>query len=109
MAELFKILHTLYMKRALSPRAITAFFLIIAFAVNSLTPLPAHAQFVSQLPVPGKMVNLSQTFEPALIKGLTVDANDPFRFNFIMAPGQSNLSGQALQREGDRLVKYFFA
>src|SRR5208283_5726195 len=61
------------------------------------------------LPAPGTMVNLSTAYEPALIKGLTVHKDNPFLFDFIVDTGNSGIEGDALKKEGDRLVKYFFA
>src|SRR5665213_2665212 len=91
-------------------RRVLSIWITVSFFLTSLSPLPlARADEALPLPVPGAMVDLTPAFEPALIKGLTIDKNDPFRFNFIMDAGKSGLSGEALKKEGDRLVKYFFA
>jgi len=83
---------------------------IFCFFLTTLGPLPkAHADAVLGLPTPGTMVNLSSAYQPALIKGLTVHKDNPFLFDFIVDTGHTNLKGEALKKEGDRLVKYFFA
>jgi hypothetical protein len=71
--------------------------------------MPQPAQADVRLPAPGAMVNLSPAFQPALIKGLTIHKDNPFLFDFIVDTGHSNLQGDALKEEGDRLIKYFFA
>ena len=84
--------------------------LIVCFLLTILGPFPqAYADPVLVLPVPGNMINLSSSYEPALIKGLIIHEDNPFLFDFIMDTGHSGLSGNGLKNEGDRLVKYFFA
>jgi len=83
---------------------------IVCFFLTSLGPLPkVHADTVLGLPEPGTMVNLSPAYEPALIKGLTVHKDNPFLFDFIVDTGNSGIAGDELKKQGDRLVKYFFA
>jgi len=84
---------------------------LIAF-ISTSVQWPAFAQTVSSLPwmsTPGTMVSTSPNFEPALIKGITVHQDNPFLFDFIVDPGQSHLSADALKQESDRMIKYFFA
>ena len=86
--------------------------LIVAttFVCSLGVPIPkAQAHSFLGLPEPGTMVSLSPAYEPALIKGLTVHKDDPFLFDFIVDTGNSQLAGDALKNEGDRLIKYFFA
>jgi len=88
-------------------------------------PQSIYAQTILDLPQPGTMVSVSPSFEPALIRGLTVHQDNPFLFDFIVDPGQS-LSGviasegphaghsqvapkQSLKEQSDRMIKYFFA
>ena len=83
---------------------------IFCFFLTTLGPLPkAHADSVLGLPAPGTMVNLSPAYEPTLIKGLIVHKDNPFLFDFIVDTGNSGIAGDGLKKEGDRLVKYFFA
>ena len=66
--------------------------ILFSFLVTTLTPVPlVQAQGVSllNLPVPGTMVNPSEAFVPVLLKGLTIDPEDPFRFDFIVDSGSS--------------------
>ncbi len=86
------------------------FALIFAFFLNVIAPIPqAQAQPLLGLPEPGAMLTLSQAFAPPIIRGLTVHKDNPFLFDFIVDPGQDQLSGPALQTEGEKLIKYFLA
>jgi len=102
------------MKKAIS------IIILLAFITTSIQS-PSFAQF--DLPVPGTMVSVSPSFEPALIRGLTVHKDNSFLFDFIVDPGQS-LSGvfashssgviaseakQSLKEQANRMIKYFFA
>lgn len=91
-------------------RKVLSLFVVAAFIAGSITPPVSYASVNElNLPVPGSIVNLSPAYEPTLIKGLTVDKNNPFLFDFIVDAGNSKLTGDALKAEGDRLIKYFFA
>jgi len=91
-------------------KRLMASFVILCFNCSLITiPQAKAAESILNLPIPGTMVNLSPAYEPALIKGLTVHKDNPFLFDFIVDTGHSGLAGGELQKEGDRLVKYFFA
>jgi len=76
-------------------------------------PCPVYAQdFV--LPAPGQMVALSPAFSPAVLKGIKLDPQNPFRFHFFVDTGDSpslvQRGGQGeLRQESTRLIKYFLA
>ena len=72
-------------------------FILVAFLVNTFGPLPALQAQASpatggdfQLPVPGEMIHLSPTFNPPILKGIKVNPNNPFRFEFILDKGDEN-------------------
>lgn len=93
-------------------RKITSALVSFTFVLNSIVPTLGRAETFGNglvLPKPGTMVLVSPLFEPALIKGLTVHQDNPFLFDFIVDPGQSKLSKEALKSESDRMIKYFFA
>jgi 1,3-beta-glucan synthase component len=91
---------------------------LVAFLFNTLMPPPAQAD-VPFLPAPGRLVSLTPSFSPPLIRGLKVFKNNPFKFEFIMsqgdtAPGEDSAANFAAKQafykeEGNRLVKYFLA
>ncbi|MBF0532016.1 MAG: hypothetical protein HQL23_02845 [Candidatus Omnitrophica bacterium] len=75
-------------------------------------PGSAPAQFVGTLPVPGAMVNLSSTYNPAVMKGLIVHSDNPLKFDFLISPGDVDYSRQpkdAKVKEYQKLIKYFLA
>jgi len=98
-------------------RRLLCLWIAISFASTLVVP-PQNifAQTVMDLPAPGTMVSVSPSFEPALIKGLTVHKDNPFLFDFIVDPGQDvSLRGasfatkQSLKEQSLRMIKYFFA
>jgi len=95
-------------------KRIISFTLIVCFFLTSLGPLPkAYATletpFMTSLPIPGTMINLSPAYEPVIIKGLTIHKDNPFLFDFIVDIGQDRVSGEPLKKEGEKLIKYFLA
>ncbi len=90
-------------------KRIIASFVCFTFAASTCPSVFAQGFSVSDLPVPGTMVSVSPSFEPALIKGLTVHQDNPFLFDFIVDPGQSKVSKAVLKDESERMIKYFFA
>ncbi len=64
------------------------------------------------MPVPGSMVHLSVPFTPAILKGIKVHADNPFRLDFILDKGDFSptRNGQIeLREESTKLIKYFLA
>jgi hypothetical protein len=97
-------------------RKLISIAVLTAFVMTSVK-VPAFAQIALVLPTPGTMVSVSPSFEPALIKGLTVHKDNPFLFDFIVDPGQSSGgviaspagAKQSLKDQANRMVRYFFA
>ncbi len=84
--------------------------LIVAFVLSLMAPISrVEAQPLLGLPEPGTMVSLSPAFEPPIIRGLTIHKDNPFLFDFIIDPGQGNVSGASLHKEGEKLIRYFLA
>ena len=86
-------------------------FLLTAFLVNTLGPLPTVRAQEIVLPSPGAMVSLSPEFNPPVLKGLKIDPDNPFRFEFVLDKGDGigRTQGLSLQQEATRLIKYFLA
>src|ERR1700691_3749103 len=94
----------------MSLRRLLCLWITISFVSTLIVPpQQLYAQTVLDLPAPGTMVSISPSFEPALIRGLTVHQDNPFLFDFIVDPGQSKVSKAVLKDESDRMIKYFFA
>ena len=50
-------------------------------------PLPQARADDFRLPAPGVMVHLSPEFNPPILKGIKVHADNPFQFDFILDKG----------------------
>ncbi|MBF0123111.1 MAG: hypothetical protein HQL21_06880 [Candidatus Omnitrophica bacterium] len=96
----FSNIKTVFVVRALR------LFLAVLIAM----PAPVYAQVVTvKLSTPGTLVALSDGFSPAVLRGVKVSLDSPFRFDFLVDSGASGLSGVALQGEADKLIRYFLA
>ena len=60
-----------------------------------------------RLPAPGVMAHLSPPLDPPMLKGIKVHPDNPFRFDFILDKGESQLSNDTLKGESSKLIKYF--
>ncbi len=79
------------------------------FLINAFGPLPAAQAQEFILPKPGDRVKLSATFNPPILKGIKVHADDPFRFDFILDKGQTSVDDAQLKAESIKLIKFFLA
>ena len=105
--------ETKYILRHLR-KALSA-FVMTAFLSNTILTPPfgslreAYAQSAFVLPVPGEMVHLSAAYTPPLLKAVKVNLDNPFAFNFIVDIGSGELSDDSLQKESNKLIRYFLA
>ena len=83
--------------------------IIVAFLVNTVGLLPLAQAQDYRLPAPGVMVHLSPPLDPPMLKGIKVHPDNPFRFDFILDKGDSELSNDQLKDESSKLIKYFLA
>lgn len=83
-------------------------FIGLVFLLGTLTQT-AGAQNIPNLPKPGEMVALSPKFEPAILKGLSLHAENPLGFGFIVDKGEVLASDQTFKQEADKLIKYFLS
>ena len=90
-------------------RRVISLGILFAFLVNSFGPMPLAQAQDFRLPAPGVMVHLSPEFNPPILKGIKVHPDNPFRFDFILDKGDSQLSNDALKDESSKLIKYFLA
>ena len=54
--------------------------------------MPSYALEDFRLPAPGVMVHLSPALDPPILKGIKVHPDNPFRFDFILDKGDSQLT-----------------
>ena len=94
----------------------------LSFATSLVMP-PAYAQSLmgndlAPLPKPGTMVGLSSAYNPPILRGIKVSADDPLKFNFILDPGDKDRAAvvngmidptlqDRLKETSNRLLKYF--
>lgn len=87
--------------------------LSIVFLLTSVMPIPSAQAIqpatVLNLPIPGTLVSPTATFQPPIIRGITFNENNPLQFDFLIDPGQEQLSESRLSTESTRLIKYFMA
>jgi len=95
--------------RGLFYRPWQSLVILFAFLANMLGPVPLAQAQDFRLPAPGVMVHLSPPLDPPILKGIKVHPDNPFRFDFILDKGDSQLSNDALKDESSKLIKYFLA
>ena len=88
-------------------------FIIAIFLINTIGPLPvSYAASKNNnhlnLPEPGIMVKLSESFEPLLIKGMTIDLKDPMSFDFIIDTGNSSYQKEDIKQQTQKLISQQF-
>ncbi len=96
----------------LDMRKITSFFVLVAFVLTCIMPPQGFAQTISAIglmPSPGTQAGLSPVFTPAHLKGMVINPNDPFKFDFLIYRGDAPLTQDQKKDEYARLIKYFLA
>ncbi|MFC1510665.1 hypothetical protein ACFL49_03290 [Candidatus Omnitrophota bacterium] len=75
--------------------------LSIVFTWSTVSPSVAMAQSVGMLnlPIPGTMVNVSPAFVPVLLKGMTINPEDPLKFDFIVDSGNTGFETDEVRAE----------
>ena len=88
-------------------KKIISFVTLVTFVVLSVAP--SYAQTALLLPEAGQMIGLSAAFNPVVLRGIKVDPQDPFKFDFLVDPGESGLQGDEIKEESIKLIRYFLA
>jgi len=55
------------------------------------------------------MVPLSPSFTPTILRGVEIDPQNPFKFEFIVDRGDQELSPEELKAESEKVIRYFLA
>ena len=112
------------MRLNLDIRKVISLGIVFAFLINTLGPVPMARADEFRLPAPGVRVNLSPEYNPAILKGIKVHPDNPFRFDFILDQGDEynrhpekgrhperseGSQQEQLKSEATRLIKYFLA
>ncbi|MBF0572104.1 MAG: hypothetical protein HQL12_09600, partial [Candidatus Omnitrophica bacterium] len=104
----------------MASKRLLSLVIVFAFLTNMIGPIcpialvqaqiPSIASKEYPLPAPGVMVHLSPEFNPPILKGIKVHADNPFRFDFILDKGDVETpSLESLRNESTKLIKYFLA
>ncbi len=83
--------------------------MIFCLTLGNLPHVQAADIVVPPMPKPGVMVNLSASFTPAHLKGMTVHPDNALQFDFLMDRGENNFSDEQKKEEYTKLIKYFLA
>ena len=108
---LFKKIHQ--RSPFLKPLAVV-FNLIFIFSFL-IYPLNLRAQTfpntILNLPPPGTLVSTTSEYVPLILKGVTLNPNNPLQMDFIVDTGDSHLEADSIQlkEEATKLIKYFLA
>ncbi len=105
---------------------------LIAFLILSFLSTNIPFIYAQNLPAPGVMVHLSPEFSPAILKGIKVHPDQPFKFEFILDTGDTGTvtdfgkekpelgnhtksvtvpgsNTEQLKQQANTLIKYFLA
>lgn len=83
---------------------------IILSITISLGPSLVEAQVLTHtLPQPGSLVSLSAPLKPTLLKGITLDPDQPFQFDFLIEAGDESDSEEQLKTSSEQFAHYFLA
>ena len=89
-------------------RRIISAFVMIVFIFSTILPMPfVYGQGVFNLLSPGVMIQVSPSYTPPIVTGITIHPTEPFKFDFIIGRGEDNLKGEDFQKEAIKLIKYF--
>jgi hypothetical protein len=87
-----------------------ALAIVLLFVVCGMNiPSTLYAQDVPYLPAPGNLLQSSQAFNLVMLKGVIVDAENPFKLKFILDEGDMNLTDAQLKDETNILIRYFLS
>jgi hypothetical protein len=86
-----------------------AAIICISFVFSNFQYVHAQDFSVNLLPVPGSMVNPSESYIPLELKGLVVNPKKPLEFQFIIDTGKGAQDTAFIKEQANQLVKYFLA
>lgn len=100
--RLFQNKRVVFFRRALS------LFVLFHFLTISVLPQGiSYAQVAPQLS--SLIITPGVNFNPAVIKGVNIHPDNPFKFDFIIDQGDAHLSPEDFKKEANKLIKYFLA
>ncbi len=100
---------TYSIRQSVSSRFISLFLTLTFVTTMVIAPKADADTGVLGLPQPGTMMNLSPSYVPLMLTGLTVHPENPLLMDFIVSTGNSGLNADQVKVQSDRLIKYFLA
>ncbi len=97
-----------YLRYSCILRKAVSCFVALAFIVSFIAPI-CTAESLLNLPAVGQALELTEPFEPSVLKGMQVHFENPLLFDFIVDRGQERITDRQLKIESEQLVKYFLA
>ncbi|MDP8266488.1 MAG: hypothetical protein P9M07_06020 [Candidatus Aceula meridiana] len=86
-----------------------SFLMVICFLSTVIIPSEALAQGVLGLPQAGSLVSLSPGLTPVLLRGIQINQDNPFKFNFVIDSGNLDVSEADLRKESEKIARYFLS
>ena len=84
-------------------------FVFVATSSGILTAFPLQASVLPYMPEASQMVQAGEAYDLPCIIGMEFKSDNPFLFTFIIDPGDMKLERALLQKEVDKVGKYFLA
>ncbi|MBF0490322.1 MAG: hypothetical protein HQL15_06830, partial [Candidatus Omnitrophica bacterium] len=89
---------------------LTLGWVLCCFFMTTILPVnQVYAQPALILPEPGTMLNVTPSFAPAEVKGITIHPENPLQFDFLIDGGDSQLAAGPFKEESNKIIKYFLA
>jgi len=83
--------------------------LFVVYLLMSIN-VPAYAKFPFETPsLSSKLMQKGQRYNPVVLRGLKINRNNPFSFNFIVDHGDSHPPADELKKITTKGIKYFLA
>ncbi|MCC6758537.1 MAG: hypothetical protein IT395_02780 [Candidatus Omnitrophica bacterium] len=101
----FCVNQTSFLRKAISLFVMSAFLFQLIFYPASAV----RAELLPNLPAPGTMVSLTDRFEPLMLLGMALNAQNPLLFEFLVDRGQDQPGQAEFSNTSDKLVKYFLS
>lgn len=93
-------------------RKVISLMVLVAFVLGCIMPPAGFSQTLVSaglLPEPGAILPISEAFAPAQLQGLTIDQQDPFKFDFLMRKGDLPMSDEEKMVAYKDIIKFFLA
>jgi len=97
-------------------RVIAIIILVSFVGTTFFPPQMVYAQAIAtptatilNLPAPGTLLSPTANFHPTLVRGLTIDPQNPLHFEFIIERSEEALNTEIKEAEVSKLIKYFLA